>query len=564
MRKKNILFLLCIYGLSVLVRCLLANRYYEVYTFYDELLHSKMTQSLAQKGLFMFRGIGNWKNDYLYYLFLLPAYSLNGGTNAITVIHLINALLMSSVIFPLYKLTGYFELNRRNRYIVCLLGILMPEMCYTGSILQENLFYPLSILYIAFLAYSEQEGRKEHGYVLLGILGGLLIDTKDTGIIVTMATLGTWMVDLLTHRDVKLRLKKTICYLIGIFSATVIIKFLLNHYWYESGNMLYELYRIEEQKGLSSTEYLLSNIDIGVLRQMGSFFVFFVIVSGFFPVLFSAGSLKSMKREQKNIVIAALFFLMGVIVSSCILEYHPKEIEVERIHYRYVYWIVPIFLTGFLFSVQNRCVSMKWFLLIGLSSTIAHMFCTSIVSGHLFDAVSAKPFSIVRNPVIYMIFKWLLVLIVLITAYCMYKQKNRIYPYIATFVVIVLFLTDFHSTRLQYRDVNNIRKESEADVIDAKILNGYIAEDSLALMVGKDVVSMATLECYYLGDYFYSLDSIYNENMENDFYTVMQVSRRYKVNKCEFEYIISENPIVSYQEIEIGLSKYHLYCELSE
>ena len=59
-------------------------------------------------------------------------------------------------------------------------------------------------------------------------------------------------------------------------------------------------------------------------------------------------------------------------------------------------------------------------------------------------------------------------------------------------------------------------------------------------------------------------DSIYNENMENDFYTVMQVSRRYKVNKCEFEYIISENPIVSYQEIEIGLSKYHLYCELSE
>ncbi len=58
-KRKKIVTLLVIYFMSVIVRVLLAVSYYEVYTFYDELLHGKMAVSLARLGHFEFRGISN-------------------------------------------------------------------------------------------------------------------------------------------------------------------------------------------------------------------------------------------------------------------------------------------------------------------------------------------------------------------------------------------------------------------------------------------------------------------------------------------------------------------------
>jgi len=562
-KKKTIVILLFIFAISVVARTMLAISYYEVYTFYDELLHGKMTASLARLGHFQFRGISNWKNDYVYYILLSPAFYFFKGTMCKYAMYVINACLMSAVVFPLYVLSSYFCEKESNRWIVCILGLLMPEMSYTGSVLQENLFYPLIILYVTVFCSCERKRENYKLIFLLGILAGLLYNTKDTGVICVIATVCTWILNVLLDRfqNIWNKIKQAGAFIVGFCLIEGFMRILLEHVFYltESRASL-----VSQATGVTTggASTLLDSLCLGMLRQSGSYLVFFVIVTGFFPFFMVLAALPKMEAYRRSIFLFSYIALSGIILATCILEYHPENTLEMRMHYRYLFWILPIFLIGFLYVTERKELNRWLYLLSGLFVTGIHFVCSCKAKGHLFDAISAKPFSIVRIPEVYFAFKLALVVLIIVMFLMISKRQDGLYKFLKIAVVTVLILTDIHSNRLQYRDVNATYKETSVDsVADAYLLNELILDEELCIVVGQWDVSMATFEYYFDREYVYTLESKYREDEQKDSYRICQVSKWYQINKNRICYIISENKLNddNVEEIYVGLQKYHLY-----
>ncbi len=562
-KRKTIVILLAIFFMSVIARVLLAGSYYEVYTFYDELLHGKMAASLARLGHFEFRGISNWKNDYVYYILLSPAFYFFEGTMCKYAVYVINACLMSSVVFPLYALSSYFCEKESNRWIVCLLRLLMPEMSYTGSVLQENVFYPLVILYVTVFCACERKRENYKLIFLFGILAGFLYNTKDTGVICVIATVCTWILNVLLDRfqNMKDKVKQAFVFLAGFSITEGLLRFLLEHVFYLTDSKVSVMSQaIGEATGGTST--LLDSLCLGMLRQSGSYLVFFVIVTGFFPFFMVLAALPKMETYRRSVFLFSYIALLGIILATCILEYHPADTLEIRMHYRYLFWILPILIIGFLYVTERKELNRWLYLLSGLFVTGIHFVCSSIAKGHLFDAISAKPFSIVRIPEIYLLFKLALSVLIIVTFLMISKRQELLYKFMKIVVVVVLILTDIHSNRLQYRDVNAIHKETSVDsVADANLLNELILDEELCIVVAERDVSMATFEYYFDKEYVYTLESKYIEDEQKDSYRICQVSKWYQINKNRIRYIISENELNddNVEEIEVGLRKYHVY-----
>ncbi len=310
------------------------------------------------------------------------------------------------------------------------------------------------------------------------------------------------------------------------------------------------------------TSTLLDGLCLDMLRQCGSYLVFFVIVTGFFPFFMVFAALPKMKMHRRSVFLFSYIALIGIILATCILEYHPESMLEIRMHYRYLFWILPIFIIGFLYVTERKELNRWLYLFSGLFVTGIHFVCSSIAKGHLFDAISAKPFSIVRIPEVYFAFKIVLVVLIIVSLLMVSKRPDWLYKFLKIAVVTVLILTDIHSNRLQYRDVNAIYKETSVDsVADANLLNGLILDEERCIVVAQWDVSMATFEYYFDKEYVYTLESKYIEDEQKDSYRICQVRKWYQINKNEIRYIISENELNddNVEEIDVGLRKYHLY-----
>lgn len=109
----------------------------------DELIYSDMARSFAGTGHLFVRDQA-WQNvPPLYPVLISPAYALFSAVpDAYGAAKLINALAMPLSAVPLYFLARRV-LSRPFALAGAALGVLVPSMLYTGTLMTENAFYPL-------------------------------------------------------------------------------------------------------------------------------------------------------------------------------------------------------------------------------------------------------------------------------------------------------------------------------------------------------------------------------------------------------------------------------------
>jgi hypothetical protein len=130
---------------SALFRILLARRMVAPWIMVDELIYSELAKSLAAHGSYLIRGVPAHGFGFLYPVLIAPAFRIASVPTAYGAAKAIDSVVMSLAAVPAYLLAR--RVVRPGLALgVAVLTVAVPSMVYTGTLMTENLFYPLFLL----------------------------------------------------------------------------------------------------------------------------------------------------------------------------------------------------------------------------------------------------------------------------------------------------------------------------------------------------------------------------------------------------------------------------------
>jgi glycosyltransferase involved in cell wall biosynthesis len=131
-----------LYAVAAAVLLALGERLPSPWILVDELFYGDMARSFAATGHFLVRG-GPAGHAALYPLLISPVYAAIGPVHDVYPwIKLVNALVMPSAVFPAYLLARRV-VRQPAALVAAALAVAIPAMAYVGTVMTENLFYPL-------------------------------------------------------------------------------------------------------------------------------------------------------------------------------------------------------------------------------------------------------------------------------------------------------------------------------------------------------------------------------------------------------------------------------------
>jgi hypothetical protein len=138
------------------------------FIFVDELIYSELAKSFAASGHFLVRDVPTRGYGVVYPLLISPAYRLfDDLPSAYTAVKTINSLLMSLAAIPAYLLARRV-LGQWPSLAVAALTVAVPSMAYTGTVMTENVFYPLFVLVALLLVLTlERPTLTRQGWLLV-------------------------------------------------------------------------------------------------------------------------------------------------------------------------------------------------------------------------------------------------------------------------------------------------------------------------------------------------------------------------------------------------------------
>ena len=170
--KKTLLeipwsFLLSIWLGSAILRFLLALILTNPFIFIDELWYWQIARTFHRTGQFLLLDHDIYIPSRLYSVLLSAAFVFREPFTSYVAAKMINALLICSVVFPVYLLAREL-LGKKECAAALLLSVAIAGGAYSGTIMPENLFYPAFMLSF-WLAYRVLAGLRARDGLLSGI-----------------------------------------------------------------------------------------------------------------------------------------------------------------------------------------------------------------------------------------------------------------------------------------------------------------------------------------------------------------------------------------------------------
>jgi hypothetical protein len=142
---------------SSALRIWLGHRMVAPWIFVDELIYSELAKSFAAHGHFLLRGVpAGASYGFVYPVLIAPAWRLFSSVpQAYAAAKAINAVAMSLAAVPAFFLARRV-LSRPFALAAALLVVAVPSLVYTGTLMTENVFYPV-FLCVALVAVAMLE-----------------------------------------------------------------------------------------------------------------------------------------------------------------------------------------------------------------------------------------------------------------------------------------------------------------------------------------------------------------------------------------------------------------------
>jgi hypothetical protein len=147
------------------------------FIFVDELIWSEMARGIADEGRPLLRGEPDPGYSLVYPLLLSPAYALfDWLPQSYAAVKVLNACFMSLAAVPAYFLARRV-VSERLALLGALLAVALPSFAYTGTVMTENVFYPLFLTFALVLVLTLERPTALRVTLLLA-LGALAYATR--------------------------------------------------------------------------------------------------------------------------------------------------------------------------------------------------------------------------------------------------------------------------------------------------------------------------------------------------------------------------------------------------
>jgi Dolichyl-phosphate-mannose-protein mannosyltransferase len=219
------LWLAGIVVLSAVIRIALARRMVAPWIMIDEIVYSELAKSFAAHGTFLVRGVASHGYGFVYPVVIAPAYRLFSAVpDAYVAVKAINSVVMSLAAVPAYFLARRL-LTPRPALVVAALTVAVPSMLYTGTIMTENVFYPLFLVVaLALVLMLERPtARRQVGLLVLCLVAYL---TRQQAVALAAAAATAPVLLALVNRQPPRRFLRTYAPLYGIFTGGVVLALL--------------------------------------------------------------------------------------------------------------------------------------------------------------------------------------------------------------------------------------------------------------------------------------------------------------------------------------------------
>jgi hypothetical protein len=155
---------------SFLLRAWLARDMVAPFIMVDELIYSELARSVASSGDFLVRDLPASGYSLVYPLLISPAYVLfDSLPTAYGAVKTINAAAMSLAAVPAYLLARRM-LGVGLSLLAAVLAVALPSLAYTGTVMTENVFYPVFLLVALQLVLVLERPTGKRVAALVGLL----------------------------------------------------------------------------------------------------------------------------------------------------------------------------------------------------------------------------------------------------------------------------------------------------------------------------------------------------------------------------------------------------------
>jgi hypothetical protein len=221
------LWLTLIVVLSFAIRAWLARRMVAPFIMVDELIYAELARGFAANGHFAVRDVPTGGYGILYPLLISPAYRLfTSLPDAYAAVKTINALVMSLAAIPTYLIAR--RMLPVGLSLMCaVLSVAIPSMVYTGTVMTENLFYPLVLATVLALVLVLERPTAARQVLLLGFLLASFATRVQALALVPAVILAPVLLAWFERRGIRSALRPyrwTIGLVVGGVAAVVLVK----------------------------------------------------------------------------------------------------------------------------------------------------------------------------------------------------------------------------------------------------------------------------------------------------------------------------------------------------
>lgn len=230
--KKIIKKLILYYFIFVLIKSILAYFIPAPSAFSDEYIYIKLARSSFYNLEFVINNVVSYGYHPLYPIMLSPAYFFNKMIFIYPAMKVINSIISSLIIFPVFFLSKEFFNSNRSLNIAILISFLPSNFIFPSYVLAENVFYPL-FLFSFYLIYKSFTSEKVIWPILAGVSVGLTYLSKINAIVLIPAIGVLFLFNLIRKKDPYVRN----IVIIGLVTSLVISPWILRNYLFQ-GNIL--------------------------------------------------------------------------------------------------------------------------------------------------------------------------------------------------------------------------------------------------------------------------------------------------------------------------------------
>ena len=154
----------------------------------DEVIWSEVARGIADTGEALLRDERDPGYSPLYPLLISPAYAIfENLPEAYAAVKTMNAVVMSLAAVPAYFLARRV-MGEGLALLAAVLAVAIPSLAYTGTVMTENVFYPLFLLFVLALVLLLERPSALRVIGLL-VLGGLAYSTRVQAVALVPAAL---------------------------------------------------------------------------------------------------------------------------------------------------------------------------------------------------------------------------------------------------------------------------------------------------------------------------------------------------------------------------------------